>query len=322
MRIGILSTARINALGIILPSRKRYDVDVIGVASRSKEHATTYARKFNIPKVFNTYQDLIESPDIDAVYLSLPNVLHFPYAKKCLEHKKHVLCEKPATLHLQELETLENIANQNNCYFLDAMHYYLYPAIQTIMKDLQYIKDDIQYIEAFLGFPKPPDGDIRLNHTLGGGAHNHLSCYLTHFITWLFPKKEWDFKLFDKKIYNDVDIERSFRLKSIEKKPILFDSTVSFQHDTIDSWILLKWQQYYLKIKHAFTPTTFFNKEMPYKNIFDVQTNHPLLATKNYFFEGMKTTYDYQLDYFIKYTKGHVTQGIFKKAYQLFEQTR
>jgi predicted dehydrogenase len=322
LRIGLLSTARINALGIILPAKKRQDVTVTAVASRSGKKVHDYAKKYNILQIFDNYEDLILCDQIDAVYISLPNILHFPFAKKCLEHKKHVLCEKPATLYVSELEQLEEIANKNNCFFLDAMHYYLYPTLQMVVKDLQQYKSKIQYIEAFLGFPMPPLGDIRLNADLGGGAHNHLLCYATHFMIWLFPHKKWSFKIFDKKMLNGVDVYKTIRFKSIEESPLIFDVTVSFEHTKIESWISLKWADSFMKIDHAFTPTTFFDRAMPYKNLMQVHTNHPILSKKDYFFEGMKTSYDYQLDYFMKYTQGFVKQGVFKESYKLFEQSR
>jgi predicted dehydrogenase len=322
LRIGLLSTARINALGIILPAKKRQDVQVTAVASRFGKTVQAYAKKYNILQIFDNYNDLIICDQIDAVYISLPNILHFPYAKKCLENKKHVLCEKPATLRVSELEELETIANKNNCFFLDAMHYYLYPTLQTVVKDLQKYKNKIQYIEAFLGFPRPPDDDIRLNATLGGGAHNHLLCYVTHFMTWLFPDKKWSFKIFDKKIYHGVDVYKTIRFASIEETPLIFDAAVSLDHTKIESWISIKWEKYFMKIDHAFTPTTFFDRTMPYKNIMQIYTNHYMLSKKDYSFEGMKTSYDYQLDYFIKYTTGFVKQGVFKEAYRLFEQSR
>lgn len=318
----MLSTARINALGIILPAKKRQDVIVTAVASRSYKKVYDYAKKYNILQIFDNYEDLILCDQIDAVYISLPNKLHFSFAKKCLENKKHVLCEKPATLCFDELQQLEDIANKNNCFFLDAMHYYLYPILQMVVKDLQNYKNKIHYIEAFIGFPMPSSDDIRLNADLGGGAHNHLLCYITHFMVWFYPEKKWSFKTFDKKMHNGVDIYKMIRFKSIEENPIIFDAIVSLDHTQIESWISLKWADSFLKIDQAFTPTTFFDRAMPYKNMMKIHTNHPILSKKDYFFEGMKTSYDYQLDYFIKYTKGFLKQGVFKESYRLFEQCR
>ncbi|MDX6684414.1 MAG: hypothetical protein QOF86_542, partial [Baekduia sp.] len=90
LRWGVLSTARIN--DALLGAGA---ADVVAVASRSGERAEAYAKARGLPRAFGSYEALLADPDIDAVYISLPNGMHVPWSIRALEAGKHVLCEKP-----------------------------------------------------------------------------------------------------------------------------------------------------------------------------------------------------------------------------------
>src|SRR4051812_21142767 len=94
LRLGILSTARIN--GIILAAARAGDrVRVVAVASRNAERARVYAAETGIPASYGSYDALLADPDVEAVYVSLPNSLHVEWTIRTLQAGKHVLCEKP-----------------------------------------------------------------------------------------------------------------------------------------------------------------------------------------------------------------------------------
>ena len=93
---GIVSTADINRK--VIPGAHVSDkVDLIGVASRDQARADAYAREWEIPRAYGTYEALLADPEIEAVYISLPNTMHVEWSIKALEAGKHVLCEKPLT---------------------------------------------------------------------------------------------------------------------------------------------------------------------------------------------------------------------------------
>ena len=91
---GVLSTARINHkfLGGLAESDTCH---ALAVASRDRERAQAYAREYGIDRAYGSYEALLEDPDVDAVYISLPNSLHLEWTRRALQAGKHVLCEKP-----------------------------------------------------------------------------------------------------------------------------------------------------------------------------------------------------------------------------------
>src|ERR1700761_2539816 len=91
---GILSTAHINRL-FVAGARQADNVQLVAVASRSQGRADEYARANEIPRAYGSYEALLEDPDVEAVYISLPNSLHIEWSIRALEAGKHVLCEKP-----------------------------------------------------------------------------------------------------------------------------------------------------------------------------------------------------------------------------------
>src|SRR3954452_5477603 len=97
VRIGVLGAARITPLALLEPARERSDVTIAAIAARDPARAQKSAARYGIPKVHATYEDLLADPEIDAVYIPLPNGLHGRRPIAALAGGKHVLCEKPFT---------------------------------------------------------------------------------------------------------------------------------------------------------------------------------------------------------------------------------
>src|SRR3954454_9413177 len=95
LRIGVLGAARITPLALIRPARTMPEVTVAAIAARDPARAGKYAARHGIPVVHNGYADLIADPELDAVYIPLPNSLHAEWTLAALAAGKHVLCEKP-----------------------------------------------------------------------------------------------------------------------------------------------------------------------------------------------------------------------------------
>src|SRR5262249_38049170 len=96
VRWGILSTARINDL-VLTGAREPSRLEMVAVASRERARALEYAREHGLERAYGSYQELLEDPEIDAVYISLPNAFHVEWSIRALRAGKHVLCEKPLT---------------------------------------------------------------------------------------------------------------------------------------------------------------------------------------------------------------------------------
>lgn len=329
IRIGIISTARINTLGILNPCQKRSDIKITAIASKNVRKAQQVAKQYNIENVFSNYNDLLASNCVDAVYISLPNSYHFEFAKRALKAGKHVLCEKPIVLKSNDLLILKRIAYRQKKFLMDALHYLYYEPLIHLMTMLPHyldvshpLKDVIKRVEAFIGFPYPKNNnDIRLNPYLDGGATAHLGCYMTHFMTWLFPKAHWLLSSANK-IYSEsrVDIDSHYIFKMKNNEDLEFSWNANMNHSTIDSWVkIYTHQQRCVTLKHVFTPTSFYDKQNPALNCLSLEIDG-VKIDKAIMPNDHNTTYDYQLAVFIQGIKNYSTQQVCKSSYDIFEK--
>ena len=126
VRWGLLSTADINK-EIIPAIRASSRSSLVAVASRSQATATAYAKKWEIPVSFGSYQDMLDSDKVDAVYIGLPNHLHSQWAVKTLLSGKHVLCEKPFALTTAEVDQMIEAKNKTGLVLAEAFMYSHHP---------------------------------------------------------------------------------------------------------------------------------------------------------------------------------------------------
>ena len=119
---GLLSTARINR-SLIPPLRASKRNHLLAVASRSQEFADAYARKWKIPRAHASYEALLADPEIDVIYNSLPNHLHAEWTIKAVEAGKHVLCEKPLALSVDEVDAIAVAAQKHGRVVAEAFMY-------------------------------------------------------------------------------------------------------------------------------------------------------------------------------------------------------
>lgn len=133
---------------------------------KAEEFINTYGGK-----IFNGYQELIESKEIDAIYIPLPPALHFEWAKLALKNNLHVLVEKPATTNVNDTRELINIAKENNLALHENYMFVFHSQLEEINKA---IKSDaigeVRLIRIDFGFPDRGKNDFRYNKSLGGGA--------------------------------------------------------------------------------------------------------------------------------------------------------
>ena len=136
LNCALLSTARINDK-IIPAIRKSKYANLYAVASRSGKNLSKYAKKRNIPIFYNSYTKLLKDKNIDVVYISLPNHLHSKWAVLAAEAKKNVLCEKPITLSVKEINKISKVAKKNNVAVQEATMMRFHPQtffIQDMVK--------------------------------------------------------------------------------------------------------------------------------------------------------------------------------------------
>jgi len=174
---GIVSTADINRK-VIPGLHASTKADLVAVASRDRERAEAYARKWEIPRAFGSYEELLADPGIEAVYISLPNTLHVEWSIKALEAGKHVLCEKPLTRHLEEVEKAFEAAEATGRILSEAFMYRHHP--QT--KKLKELVDggaigELRLIRSAFSYGLYDESNIRLLPELEGGALMDVGCY-------------------------------------------------------------------------------------------------------------------------------------------------
>jgi hypothetical protein len=119
LKIGILSSAMINAAAIIRPAQTHGEVVLSAIASRDLQTAHSQAKKYNIAHAFGTYEELLDSPHVDFVYISLPNGMHGEWAIKAMEKGKHVLLEKPFTANAAEAKRVVDTAKRTGMVLME-----------------------------------------------------------------------------------------------------------------------------------------------------------------------------------------------------------
>ena len=178
LRIGILGAARIAPMALIRPARQVAGVAIVAVAARDPQRARAFATKHAIPRVHDTYDDLLAAADIDAVYNPLPNSLHCEWTIRALQAGKHVLCEKPIAANAAEAERMAFAAEQTGRVLVEAFHWRYHPLAARMRAIIDGGElGTVQHVEAHFCVPFLRPGDIRYRLDLAGGATMDVGCY-------------------------------------------------------------------------------------------------------------------------------------------------
>jgi xylose dehydrogenase (NAD/NADP) len=174
---GFLSTADINDK--LLPGAKASaDVDVIAVASRDTERARAYADERGIERAYGSYDELLADPDIEAIYISLPNSMHVEWSIRALDAGKHVLCEKPLSRHAADVERAFNAAEQAGRILMEAFMYRHNPQTKRLVELVAGgAIGRLRLVRAAFSFPLGDTTNVRLNAELEGGGLMDVGCY-------------------------------------------------------------------------------------------------------------------------------------------------
>lgn len=183
---GILSAANIAYDQVVPALRRSKQAVVSAIASKSKEKA----ERFEIPKIYETYEELINDPIIDAVYIPLPNSMHKEWAVKAMNAGKHVLLEKPAVLNEVDMLEIIEVAEKNNVVFMEAFMYQFHNQHNKVKELLKSkIIGEYKHVKAHFSWFLNNPNDIRLNPEMGGGAMWDVGCYGMHAITQIVGMK-------------------------------------------------------------------------------------------------------------------------------------
>ena len=174
---GILSTADINKK--LLPGAQESDqVEVLAVGSRDLERAREFGAEWGIPRAYGSYEEFLADPDIEAVYIPLPNTMHCEWSIRALEAEKHVLCEKPLSRHPADVEAAFDVAERTGRLLSEAFMYRHNP--QT--KKLKELVDsgaigELRLIRSTFSYSLFDASNIRLRTEVEGGSLMDVGCY-------------------------------------------------------------------------------------------------------------------------------------------------
>jgi len=177
VRWGFLSTANINDK-LLAGAAQSDRVDVIAVASRDAPRAEAYARERGIARAHGSYAELLADPDVEAVYISLPNSLHVEWSIRALEAGKHVLCEKPLSRRPEDVERAFDAAEQSDRLLMEAFMYRHNPQTARLGELVAVgAIGRLRLVRAAFSFPLADAENVRLDASLDGGALMDVGCY-------------------------------------------------------------------------------------------------------------------------------------------------
>ena len=174
---GIISTADINRR-LIPVAHASPKLDLIGVASRDPARADAYAREWDIPRAYGSYEALIEDQEIEAVYISLPNNLHCEWATKAVDGGKHVLCEKPLTRRVADAEALFEAAERNHRFVSEGFMFRHHPQTKRFAELVaEGAIGELRLVRSTFSYSLYDQTNIRLRTDVEGGALMDVGCY-------------------------------------------------------------------------------------------------------------------------------------------------
>jgi xylose dehydrogenase (NAD/NADP) len=190
LKWGLLSTARINRR-LIPAIRAAERAELIAVASRSQARAEAYAAEWGIPRAHGSYEALLDDPDVDAIYVSLPNSLHAEWTVRAAETGKHVLCEKPLAVNLAECDQIIAAAESAGVVVIEAVMYLHHPLLHRAR---QLVREEavgqVMLVRGALSINLGRPDDVRWTPELGGGSLWDVGSYPVSFIRWMVGEPE------------------------------------------------------------------------------------------------------------------------------------
>ena len=190
MKFGILSTSSI-APRFIAGVRAAQAGEVLALSSRTLEKAQEKAAAWDIPRAYGSHEELLADPDVDVVYISTVNALHYTWAKAALEAGKHVVCEKPCTTSETQTRELFALAREKGRFFMEAEKMLFLPTLLAVKERIQ--RGDlgqIHMVQLSHSFPGSYNGWM-FDKAAGGGPLLSSGIYAVQLLLWLFgPIKE------------------------------------------------------------------------------------------------------------------------------------
>lgn len=252
LRWGILGDAAINQR--LLPAfRASKTADLRAIASRSLEKARAASVRDGIPVAHGSYLDLLKDPNVDAVYIPLPNHMHDEWTRKAADHGKHILCEKPLTVTAPEAEKLVAYTRSKGVRLMDGFMWPHHPRTHKIRKFLDSgAIGTIKKVNTAFTFNLAglPTSNIRMQPEAGGGGLLDVGCYTTYAIRWWMgaePVKVWATATY----VNNVDVAMSGVMTFADGRTANFDC--GFTHP-LRTWVEIVGSEAVVRVPNMWIP--------------------------------------------------------------------
>lgn len=252
LRWGILGDAGINQR--LLPAfRASTTADLRAIASRSLEKAKAASVRDGIPVAHGSYLDLLKDPNIDAVYIPLPNHMHDEWTRQAADHGKHILCEKPLTVTAPEAEKLVAYTRSKGVRLMDGFMWPHHPRTHKLRKFLDSgAIGAIKKVNTAFTFNLAglPTSNIRMQPEAGGGGLLDVGCYTTYAIRWWMGAEP--VKVFATATYvNNVDVAMSGVMTFADGRTANFDC--GFTHP-LRTWVEIVGSEAVVRVPNMWIP--------------------------------------------------------------------
>ncbi|HET6594978.1 MAG TPA: Gfo/Idh/MocA family oxidoreductase [Anaerolineales bacterium] len=250
---GLLSTARINR-ALIPPLRASKRNQLVAVASRSQDSADQYAREWKISRAHASYEALLADPEIDVIYNPLPNHLHAEWTIRAVEAGKHVLCEKPLALNVEEVDAIQETARKHGRIVMEGFMYRHHPQtlkVQELMKSGAL--GTLKLIRGSFSFVLSRGGDVRLKPEMGGGSIWDIGCYPISYARMVVGANP--FEVFGWQVTGPTGIDETFvgQMRFANDVLAQFDSSFVIPFHT---FMEIVGSEGTLNVPHPFRPAT------------------------------------------------------------------
>jgi D-xylose 1-dehydrogenase (NADP+, D-xylono-1,5-lactone-forming) len=229
LRWGLLSTANINR-AVITPIQASKRHKLVAVGSRDITKAQTYAEKYQIPRAHGSYEALLADPEVDVIYNPLPNHLHAEWTIKACLAGKHVLCEKPLALTLDEVDAMDAAARKSGVVIAEAFMYRHHPQTLKVKEIIdQGILGRVRFARGVFSFFMSDSDNVRLKPEWGGGALWDVGVYPISYIrTMLGAVPE---SVFGTQVLGPTGVDLSFSGEMIFPNQVLGQFQCGFSAD-------------------------------------------------------------------------------------------
>ncbi|MET0973301.1 MAG: Gfo/Idh/MocA family oxidoreductase [Thermoleophilaceae bacterium] len=175
LKLALLSTAGINAK-LVAGARLVDEVELVAIGSRDRARAEAQAAELGVERALGSYEEVLADPDVDAVYVPLPNSMHVEWSIRALEAGKHVLCEKPMSRRPEEVKRAFDAAERAGRVLAEGFMWRHHPQARRLV-DLIPRVGELRLVRAAFSFPLGDPADVRLSRELDGGALMDVGCY-------------------------------------------------------------------------------------------------------------------------------------------------